>query len=154
VAKDKDTKSLKELAKSNVEQEDLKGILEEIQHTSDRTAAIVLASCIRNAFAHSVVQLTLETPQVAAEIEKLRLRSGVETPPELMKMSEQRRKYTIVCSMFAVIARLRGIGMKMDIMLRVMNAVSPHVAEDKRIKPEQLEQYSKAAEGIKELKID
>ena len=168
--------SLNQLSKSNVESEDVKGVLEEIQHASDRTAAIVLASWversleqsivltllrqdqptvekligrggalssffakthlgfaqglydaatrdnldiirnIRNAFAHSALQLTFQTPQVAAEVNKLQVRTTkAEMPAGLEKLSKERKRYTLVCTMFVTVGRLRAAGMGMDI---------------------------------------
>lgn len=210
----KDARSLRHLSTKQLAQDDYKGLIEEIQHTSDRTAAIVLASwvertleqfvlaalprndertgkkllerdgplgsfyakihlgfalglyeeatrdnldivrAVRNAFAHSAVQITFETPQAAAEVDKLQLRTDIERPAELPTvMSEHRQKYAEACGHFAIVAHLRSIGARVKILPQGIDAVIPHLGEEGPMKPA-LQKVSEAFKGLQDLKFE
>ena len=211
--KDTRRKSLRQLAASAVEKADLPAILDEIRDTSDRTAAIVLASLvertveqsitqalprrddktieklqardgplgnfyaknhlgfalgiydevtrdnleiirkIRNAFAHTVLKITFETEQIIDEVKKLKFDAVEVSTTKLGEFSEYRTKYTYACSMFAAVSRLKWAGERMELIKRVVDLISPHLAAMKRqVPPDLSEKLKTAVEATKKLK--
>jgi hypothetical protein len=104
---------------------------------------------IRNAFAHTAIQIGFGTPEVISEVGKLKLQGDFVV--DLGEISEQRRNYTQACLKFIVASRLRPLGEKFELIRQVVSIMNSRLPPEKQMTEEQLQALSKAAESLKAI---
>ena len=106
---------------------------------------------IRNAFAHSAIQIDFSIEEITGEVYKINYQEDPELAKQLPEvLSKHRAKYTLFCFWFVVIISLKKIGAKLETMGAVLDALAPQI-ESVSANRQHIEAIKRASKTLKNI---